>query len=59
MSKDNMTLWSFQICLLGWLIFVPLRDISNELNDLNSRINKITTFLNLDLNTDKQEYMSK
>jgi hypothetical protein len=40
--------------LLGCLISLPLRSASNELKDLNSKIDKIVIFLDLDLNAEDE-----
>jgi hypothetical protein len=45
----NIILSAFLTVLLGFLIWLPMITISKELSDLNSKIDKIAMFLDLDL----------
>ena len=47
---NNMILCAILAFLFGGLICLPMRNISNKLEDLNSKIDKIVIFLDLDLN---------
>ena len=47
---NNIILCIIFICSVGIFEFVLTRNISNNLYDLNSKIDKIVIFLDLDLN---------
>ena len=50
----NIALSAFLTVLLGFLIWLPMITISKELLDLNSKIDKIIIFLDLDLNAEDE-----
>ncbi len=50
----NITLCAFLTFLLGCLIGLPMITISKELLNLNSKIDKIIIFLDLDLNAEDE-----
>ena len=50
----NITLCAFLTFLLACLIWLPMITISKELLDLNSKIDKIIIFLDLDLNAEDE-----
>jgi hypothetical protein len=45
---NNIILCVIFICFVGIFVFVLTRNISNDLHDLNSKIDKIVIFLDLD-----------
>ena len=49
-GMNNIILCVIFICFVGIFVFVLTRNISNDLHDLNSKIDKIVIFLDLDLN---------
>lgn len=52
--KNVMILWTLTILLIAFLMWLPMITISNELLDLNSKIDKIIIFLDLDLNAEDE-----
>lgn len=55
MNKLLVVIFVFGACLFGYLMFLPikgLRGLTNELEELNSRIDRLETFLNLDFDPD-------
>jgi len=48
----NIILSAFLTVLLGFLIWLPMMTISNELLTLNDKLDKIAMFLDLDLNAE-------
>ena len=51
----NIALSAFLTVLLGFLIWLPMITISAELLDLNSKIDKIVMFLDLELKDEAEE----
>lgn len=52
--KNVMILWTLTILLIAFLMWLPMITISKDLLDLNSKIDKIGIFLDLDLNTEEE-----
>ena len=44
---NKLVLYILLAFLFGYLFFLPLRSASNELKDLNSKIDKIVIFLDI------------
>ena len=47
-SMKSIVLWILNFLLIGFLMWLPMITISKELLDLNSKIDKIVIFLDLD-----------
>ena len=46
-SMKSIVLWILNFLLIGFLMWLPMITISKELLDLNSKIDKIVIFLDL------------
>lgn len=49
---NNIILSTLNFLLIGFLMWLPMITISNELLDLNSKLDKIVIFLDLELNNE-------
>lgn len=57
MNKLLVVIFVFGACLFGYLMFSSikgLRGLTNELEELNSRIDRLETFFDLDLDHDEE-----
>jgi hypothetical protein len=58
MNKLLVVIFVFVACLFGYLMFSPikgLRGLANELEELNSRIDRLEMVLKLDSNSDEEK----
>jgi hypothetical protein len=58
MNKLLVVIFVFGACLFGYLMFSPikgLRGLTNELEELNSRVDRLEKFFDLDLDADEEE----